>query len=354
VDDGQPGPAGVQAVRTCSWYSTTGQRRRSGAAAGAIAGTPPSRGSRRCGLRGVPCSTCGAGFTDRELVHAGAAVPGRHGGVIDAVRHRLVVPLIERGVDGGGVVGSTARRLSDADTAGPKWVNTATTALYRKSEHLFGAAQQADLIAAGRGRPVLVEGAVDAIAVNLAGHIGLAADGTRLTTHHATALGQVRGATGGQLLLADDSDPAGQDRDPACRRPGRRPRRPRRRAPDRAGPSRRPGRYRSPWPAPCSGRHSPARRRRHHHPAAAVERGAPTAEWSGADTARWSGLAVAGRSGPGRAAPRPADRSTCPVTSCHLYRIVGLVSGRAGTRLVVSIHQASRELMRSAVSRIRV
>jgi len=78
----------------------------------------------------------GAGFTDRELVDAGAAAPGQYGGVIDALRHRLVVPLIERGVDGGGVVGSTARRLSDADTAGPKWVNTATTALYRKSEHL--------------------------------------------------------------------------------------------------------------------------------------------------------------------------------------------------------------------------
>jgi len=74
-----------------------------------------------------------------------------------------------------------------------------------------GAPQQADLIAAGRGRPVLVEGAVDAIAVNLAGHIGLAAGATRLTTHHATALEQVLGATGGPLLLAYDNDAAGQD-----------------------------------------------------------------------------------------------------------------------------------------------
>jgi len=151
----------------------------------------------------------GCGFSDRELLDAGVAVPGRYGGVIDALRHRLVVPLIEGGVGGGGVVGFTARRLSDADTAVPKWVNTATTALYRKGEHLFGQAQQSDLITAGRGRPVLVEGAVDAIAVNLAGHIGLAAGGTRLATDHANALRRVLAATGGPLLVAYDGDPAG-------------------------------------------------------------------------------------------------------------------------------------------------
>jgi DNA primase len=162
----------------------------------------------------------GCGFTDRELLDAGVAVPGRHGGVIDALRHRLVIPLIDNPVDskadggidgaGRGVVGFTARRLPDADTAVPKWVNTATTALYRKSEHLFGAAQQADLIAAGRGRPVLVEGAVDAIAVNLAGHVGLAAGGTRLTPDHAAQLHHAAAAAGGPLLVAYDPDPAGR------------------------------------------------------------------------------------------------------------------------------------------------
>jgi len=153
----------------------------------------------------------GCGFTDRELADAGVAVPGRYGGVIDALRHRLVVPLIEGGVDGGGAVGFTARRLSDADTAVPKWVNTATTALHRKSEHLFGRAQQADLITARRGQPVLVEGAVDAIAVNLAGHIGLAAGGTRLTPAHAAQLRDATAGTGGRLLVAYDPDEAGRE-----------------------------------------------------------------------------------------------------------------------------------------------
>ena len=56
-----------------------------------------------------------------------------------------------------------------------------------------------------------MEGAVDVIAVSLGGHIGLAASGTRLTTHHAEHLRQVLAATGGPLLLAYDNDSPGQD-----------------------------------------------------------------------------------------------------------------------------------------------
>jgi len=149
----------------------------------------------------------GSGFTDRELANAGVAVPGRHGEAIDALRHRLLVPL----VDAGGVVGFTARRLSDENPAVPKWVNTATTALYRKGEHLLGVAQQGDQLAASRGQVVLVEGAVDAIAVNLAGHIGLAAGGTQLTTAHAAQLRDAAAATGGPLLVAYDGDQAGRE-----------------------------------------------------------------------------------------------------------------------------------------------
>jgi len=159
------------------------------------------------------------GFTEEEMVAAGLAAlslpdsgaggarRGRRGsGVVDVLRHRLVVPL----VDSGGLVGFTARRLVDGGSAAPKWVNTATTALYRKSEHLVGLAQQADRLAAGRGRVVLVEGAVDAIAVDLAGDIGLAAGETRLTADHAAQL-RAAAATGGRLLVAYDADRAGRE-----------------------------------------------------------------------------------------------------------------------------------------------
>jgi len=126
--------------------------------------------------------------------------------VVDVLRHRLVVPL----VDAGGVVGFTARRLSEENLAVPKWVNTATTVLYRKGEHLLGLAQQAEQLAAGRGRVVLVEGAFDANAVNLAGHIGLAVGGTQLTAAHVAQLRDAAAATGGPLLVAYDGDQAGR------------------------------------------------------------------------------------------------------------------------------------------------
>jgi len=157
------------------------------------------------------------GFGAEEMVAAGLATPARPhsgagrwrwgSGVVDVLRHRLVVPL----VDGGGVVGFTARRLSEDNPAVPKWVNTATTALYRKGGHLLGLAQQADQLTAGRGQVVLVEGAVDAIAVDLAGHIGLAAGGTQLTAAHAARLRAAAAATGGPLLVAYDGDQAGRD-----------------------------------------------------------------------------------------------------------------------------------------------
>jgi len=97
------------------------------------------------------------GFGAEEMVAAGLAVPARPhsgpgsgrwgGGLVDVLRNRLVVPL----VDAGGVVGFTARRLSDDNPAVPKWVNTATTVLYRRGEHVLGVAQQADQLAASRG-----------------------------------------------------------------------------------------------------------------------------------------------------------------------------------------------------------
>jgi len=56
---------------------------------------------------------------------------------------------------------------------------------------------------------VLVEGVVDAIAVDLAGDIGVAAGGTRLTADHAIQLRAA--AAGGRLLVAYDGDQAGRE-----------------------------------------------------------------------------------------------------------------------------------------------
>ncbi len=151
----------------------------------------------------------GRGHPDAVIAAAGLAATRPTGGLVDVLRDRLVVPLR----DGGGVVGFTGRRLTEplasAERVAPKWLNTATTALYRKSQHLHGLAEQADLLAAGRGRVVLVEGALDAVAVHLAGHIGLAAGGTALTPDHTAQLRALTGP-GRPLHVAYDSDTAGQ------------------------------------------------------------------------------------------------------------------------------------------------
>ena len=60
--------------------------------------------------------------------------------------------------------------------------------LYRKSTHLYELAEQADLLESGPARVVLVEGPLDAVAVSLAGCVGLAAGGTALTGDHAAQL----------------------------------------------------------------------------------------------------------------------------------------------------------------------
>jgi len=83
----------------------------------------------------------------------------------------------------------------------------ATTALYRKGEHLLGLAQQSGALAAGRGSVVPVEGALDAVAVDAA--VGLAAGGTRLTESHATQLRHAAERCAGPVLVASDADPAG-------------------------------------------------------------------------------------------------------------------------------------------------
>jgi DNA primase catalytic core len=145
------------------------------------------------------------GHADPDLLAAGVAMPGRGGGLVDVLRDRLVVPLR----DHAGVVGFTGRRLDDTHDHTPKWLNTPTTPLYRKGGHVLGLVVQADLLSAQRGRVVLVEGPFDAIAIHLAGDIGLAAGGTALTADHAAQLLAVTGPDR-PLHVAYDPDPAGR------------------------------------------------------------------------------------------------------------------------------------------------
>ncbi|GLI00921.1 DNA primase [Phytohabitans aurantiacus] len=101
-----------------------------------------------------------AGYTDEELLAAGLVTPTGNGNLIDVFRNRVTFPI--RNPDGH-IVAFTGRDLSGRANT-PKYRNTATTAIYRKSELLYGLSEQLG----GDTQPaavMLVEGPADVVAV---------------------------------------------------------------------------------------------------------------------------------------------------------------------------------------------
>jgi DNA primase catalytic core len=152
------------------------------------------------------------GATEEELLAAGLAQRARTGALIDRFRDRLTLPIHHQD---GAIVGFIARRnptTPDDGRAGPKYLNTPGTDLYRKGEHLFGLHETRAALAAG-ATPALVEGPLDAIALTLAGAghtVGVATLGTALTDRQADLLGPYIRHDGPGILVATDNDPAGQ------------------------------------------------------------------------------------------------------------------------------------------------
>ena len=148
------------------------------------------------------------GVTDEEMTLTGVATLARTGRLIDRFRDRAVLPIIDRG-QVLGFVGRRHPRLTDADNAGPKYLNTADTPLFHKGAQLFGVLPR--LRDAG-AVPVLVEGPMDAIAVTLAtggSHVGVAPLGTALTEAQARQLAGLSSAAGTGPVVATDGDLAG-------------------------------------------------------------------------------------------------------------------------------------------------
>ena len=148
------------------------------------------------------------GVTDAEMTLTGVATIARTGRLIDRFRDRAMLPII----DDGHVLGFVGRRhphLTDADNAGPKYLNTADTPLFHKCAQLYGVLPR--LRDAG-AVPVLVEGPMDAIAVTLAtggSHIGVAPLGTALTEAQARQLVGLAISAGTRPVVATDGDVAG-------------------------------------------------------------------------------------------------------------------------------------------------
>ena len=154
----------------------------------------------------------GLGATEEELLAAGLAQRARTGALIDRFRDRLTFPIHD--VDGA-IRGFIARRnpsAPDDGYAGPKYLNTPGTDVYRKGEHLLGLYENRVALAAGAVAAV-VEGPLDAIALTLAGAgqtVGVATLGTALTEQQADLL-RPQILTGGPgILVATDNDLPGQ------------------------------------------------------------------------------------------------------------------------------------------------
>jgi DNA primase len=148
----------------------------------------------------------GKGFTDKELVLSGLSQEGRRG-PIDRFRGRLMWPIRDIG---GEVVGFGARKLYESDN-GPKYLNTPDTAIYKKSQVLYGI-DLAKKDIAKSSRAVVVEGYTDVMACHLAGiTTAIATCGTAFGGDHIKILRRLLMDNGSaRVIFTFDGDAAGQ------------------------------------------------------------------------------------------------------------------------------------------------
>ncbi len=148
------------------------------------------------------------GFSDRELTVGGLSKEGQRG-MIDRFRGRLVWPI--RDITGE-TIGFGARKLLE-DDQGPKYLNTAETPIYRKSQVLYGIDLAKRAIAQQR-KAVIVEGYTDVMACHLAGiETAIATCGTAFGGDHIKILRRLlmdNDTFGGQVIFTFDGDAAGQ------------------------------------------------------------------------------------------------------------------------------------------------
>ncbi|MFE2092423.1 DNA primase [Streptomyces sp. NPDC002596] len=148
----------------------------------------------------------GKGFSDRELITSGLSQDGRRG-PIDRFRGRLMWPISDTS---GEVVGFGARKLRDDDN-GPKYLNTPETAIYKKSQVLYGI-DLAKKDIAKSSRAVVVEGYTDVMACHLAGiTTAIATCGTAFGGDHIKILRRLLMDNGSaRVIFTFDGDAAGQ------------------------------------------------------------------------------------------------------------------------------------------------
>ena len=143
-----------------------------------------------------------AGFSVEELRAVGLAQRGRSGGDYDRFRERIMFPIRDRR---GRVLGFGGRAMRSDQ--GAKYVNTAETDFFHKSQILYGV-DVAKASIAKAGRAVVVEGYTDVLGLHQAGiEEAVGVMGTAITPDQVAALsGMVD-----EVVLALDADSAGQE-----------------------------------------------------------------------------------------------------------------------------------------------
>jgi DNA primase len=143
-----------------------------------------------------------AGFTDQSLVTAGLAAPTMNGYLVDRFRDRLMFAAENADMEVAGFVGRARGGLV-------RYLNSPATEIYRKSEATVGLVAQCGKLLRG-ATPVLVEGVMDALAVDQLGSrwAGIAICGTAVTRQHALTIRQLSPAN--KIVMAFDPDLGGR------------------------------------------------------------------------------------------------------------------------------------------------
>ena len=150
------------------------------------------------------------GFTEDELATSGLAGRGQRG-LYDRFRGRLVWPIRNAAGD---TVGFGARRLFEDDRIEAKYLNTAETPIYKKSQVLYGLDLARRAMAKER-EAVVVEGYTDVMAAHLSGvETAVATCGTAFGVDHIKILRRIvrdeEGMSPARVVFTFDGDAAGQ------------------------------------------------------------------------------------------------------------------------------------------------
>ena len=141
------------------------------------------------------------GYTESDMLAANVISKNERGGIYDRFRKRVMFPIINIR---GNIVAFSGRAMPGEDKQGGKYVNTADTPVYKKSENLFGINFAKSVCSE---RVILVEGNMDVISLHQAGFENTVAPlGTAFTTEQANLLSRYTK----EIVLMLDADAAGQ------------------------------------------------------------------------------------------------------------------------------------------------